>query len=504
MPDNFAKNNLHLVRGRLLARNVVWNLLGTGSPLIVAIPVVPILIRSIGTDRFGVLTLAWAFTGYTSLFDLGLGRALTQIVAQKLGEGEDHEVPKVFWTSLLLMLLFGFVGMAAIVALSSWLAHHALKIPLALQDETTHAFRLLGLSVPIVITSTGLRGLLEAHQRFDLVSTLRVPIGVFTFAGPLLVLPFTRSLGAVVGVLVAGRLISCAAHLWLCFRVVPELRRRVAWHRPSAGPLLRFGGWLTVGNIVGPMMMYLDRFIIAAMLSATAVAYYATPYDMVTKLLLIPTAVVAVMFPAFSVSFVKDRSRTNLLYSYSVKYILLVLFPIILLLVVLAQNGLTLWLGADFARHSTRVVQWLALGAFANSLAFVPFSFIQGIGKPDLTTKLHLFELPFYLVLLFWLIHTFGIEGAALAWSTRTIFDASALFLIARRFLPTGSPMTRETKGLIVAALALLLLAAFPQDFMLKAAFLFLCILGFVLVTWFLILTPEERSVAQGFLVMNK
>ena len=499
MAEASANSQPHLTSGRLLARNTVWNLTGNIAPLIVAVFCIPILIHRLGQDRFGVLTLAWALVGYASLFDIGLGRALTQLVARKLGAGEDHEVPSLVWTSLLLMLALGVFGAAVIFTISPWLVHVALKVPQALQSETLRAFYLLGLSIPLVISAAGLRGLLEAHQRFILVNALRVPLGVFTFVGPLLVLPFSRSLVPVVGILVAGRFLGCLAHLWFCLRVVPELRRRVIWHGPSAGPLLRFGGWMTVTNIVGPLMVTLDRFLIAALISVAAVAYYATPYEMVTKLLLIPAAVVGVMFPAFSVSFVNDRGRAALLYGRSVKYVLLALFPIILLVIALAQNGLTLWLGADFAQHSTRVVQWIALGVLANSLALVPFSFVQGIGRPDLTAKLHLVELPFYLGMLFWLIRADGIEGAAIAWTTRTILDAVALFLMAKRFLPTGSPMAPKTKRLLAAASTILFLAVVPQHLGLKVAFLLLALVAFILVTWFLILTPEERSLAQEY-----
>jgi len=49
--------NLHLMHGRLLARNVIWNLIGNGAPMIVAVFCIPILIRGLGTDRFGVLAL---------------------------------------------------------------------------------------------------------------------------------------------------------------------------------------------------------------------------------------------------------------------------------------------------------------------------------------------------------------------------------------------------------------------------------------------------------------
>jgi O-antigen/teichoic acid export membrane protein len=278
----------------------------------------------------------------------------------------------------------------------------------------------------------------------------------------------------------------------------------VAWHGLAAGSLLRFGGWMTVSNIVGPVMVTLDRFLIAGLISVTAVAYYATPYEVVTKLLLIPIAVVGVMFPAFSVSFVKDRDRAALLYGRSVKYILLALFPIIVLIIALAQNGLKLWLGADFARQGTSVIQWLAIGVLANSLALVPFSFVQGVGRSDLTAKLHLLELPIYLGMFFWLIRARGVEGAAIAWTGRTVFDALALFLTAKRFLPTGSPMAPRTKGLVAAGIATLFLAVLPQDLVPKVAFLLVAILSFVLVTWFLILTPEERSLAQGLSVVGR
>src|SRR6516164_4930865 len=102
MTETAEKHNAHLTSGRLLAKNMVWNLLGSGAPMIVAVFCIPILIRGLGKNRFGVLTLAWSLIGYASLFDLGLGRALTQLVAQKLGAGEEREIPSLAWTSLLL------------------------------------------------------------------------------------------------------------------------------------------------------------------------------------------------------------------------------------------------------------------------------------------------------------------------------------------------------------------------------------------------------------------
>ena len=121
-----------------------------------------------------------------------------------------------------------------------------------------------------------------------------------------------------------------------------------------AVPLLRFGGWITVSNIVSPIMSHLDRFLVAALVSIAAVAYYVTPYSVVTNLLIVPVAISGVLFPAFVASFVQDRERTALLFARGIKYVILAMFPIALLIVAFARQGLDLWLGKEFAEHSFR------------------------------------------------------------------------------------------------------------------------------------------------------
>jgi O-antigen/teichoic acid export membrane protein len=495
-PKNY---NGHLTSGRLLAHNAVWNLLGSGAPMVVGIVCIPILIRGLGKERFGVLTLAWILTSYAGLFDLGLGRALTQLVARKLGAGEEREIPSLAWTSLVLMMVLGFAGTLSILLISPWLAGRGLNVPAALQSETLQSFRLLGFSLPFVITTAGLRGLLEAHQRFGLINALRIPMGVFTFAGPLLVLPFSKSLAPVVATLVAGRVVAWAVHLLFCLRVLPELGRSIVWERSAVGPLLRLGGWMTVSNVVGPLLITLDRFLIGAAVSMTAVTYYSTPYEVVTKFLLLPVALMGVMFPAFSASFAQDGERTALLYGRSVKTLFLALFPVMLCTVALAQDGLKLWLGLEFAQQSFRVLQFLAVGVFLNCLAYAPIALLQGVGRPDLTAALHLIELPLYLCLLWWLISMRGIEGAAIAWSTRAAVDALLLFVLAKRVLPGKSPIQLRAALLLAMALLIFALAVRIQGPIVKSIFLLGTILCFTVVTWFRILTPEERTLAISY-----
>lgn len=506
MAEAVLNHNKHLTSGRLLARNTIWSLVGNGAPLLVAVVCIPILIRALGKDRFGVLTLAWALIGYANLFDLGLGRALTQLVSQKLGTERETEIASITWTSLVLMLLLGLGGTGVIVLITPWLVTRGLNVPSSLQHETMQAFLLLGASVPFVITTAGFRGLLEAHQRFGLLTAVRIPMGVFTFAGPLLVLPFSSSLVPVIAALLAGRILSWVAYSLLCLKVLPELRHSagVVWDRSMVGPLLRFGSWMTVSNIVSPLMVTLDRFLIAALVSMAALAYYATPYEIITKTLIFPGALMGVMFPAFSSALVHDLERSTVLFQQSLKTLFIVLFPISLCAITLAQDALRLWLGAEFASHSFRVLQWLAGGVLINSLALVPFTFLQGAGRPDLTAKLHLIELPLYLALLWWMIHTYGIEGAAISWTCRVTADALVLFVLARCEIPAKGRISLRGFAMMLAAVPVLILGSILQDAIAKSFFLIGAVLTFLLVAWYWILAPNERARIQNYFQLQR
>ncbi len=497
MRDRENNDNNQLTSGRLLARNTIFNLIGQGAPIIVAIFTIPILIKELGTDRFGVLTLAWIIVGYFSLFDLGISRALTKLVAEKLGAGRQHELHAIIWTSMFLMMILGLIMALVVSMLSPLLVQKILKIPDALQQETLNSFYLLAISIPVVISTAGLRGILEAYQCFGFINAIRIPMGILTFLGPLAVLPFSQSLFPVVAVLAAGRAIAWAVNLLFCFHIMPSLRNNISLKKEIIKPLFYVGGWMTISNIIGTLMVYLDRFLIGALVSVSAVAYYATPFEVVTKLLIIPGAFVGVLFPAFSTSFAQDPNRTALIFRRGVKYVFLALFPIILITITFAYEGLNLWLGSEFAQHSTNVLQWLAVGVLFNCLAIIPFALIQGVGRPDLTAKLHMIELPCYLITLWLLLLSRGIEGAAIAWFVRAAVDSFSLFGIAYMLLPAIPGIISQMTFIIGGVLVFTGLASLTIGLTMKGLFILITLSAFALVTWLRFLTPEERALIK-------
>ena len=251
---------------------------------------------------------------------------------------------------------------------------------------------------------------------------------------------------------------------------------------------------MTVSNVLGPLMVTFDRFLIGSIISIAAVAYYSIPYEVVTKLWLISSALVGVLFPVFSATSVTDRTRLAYLYESGVKYIFVVLLPLTLLLVVFAPEGLSVWLGSDFAHNSAPVARLLAIAVLLNSMAQVPFTHLQSVGRPDVTAKFHLMELPVYLVTLFFLARHFGITGVAVAWLLRVMLDSFLLFWFSFRLLPECRFIVTRLPLMIGGALALNLAAALITGVAIKL--IVVCVIFFVAVPalslW--MFTPAQRA----------
>jgi O-antigen/teichoic acid export membrane protein len=411
----------------------IWNLSGQILPLVAALVCIPHLVTGLGIERFGLLTLVWTFIGYFTLFDLGLGRALTQLISRRLGGDQEEEIPHICRLAQRIMLGMGITGGLFLALSATFVVRKILHVPQHLDEEASYAFILLAIGIPAVVATSGLAGILSAYQRFDLINYLRIPLGIFNFAAPLAVLHFSNSLVSVTSVLLVGRLLNWAAHIILCRKLIRNCPK--SEQRPSGllQMLLGFGGWMTVTNIVGPLMVYFDRFLIGSLISVAAVAYYTTPYEVATKLWLISGAFVGVLFPAFSQG-AGDRHSNGRLLANSMKWIALVIHPLAFTIIIFSREGLTMWLGPEFASNSYVVLNWLAFGVLINCIGQVPFAFLQALGYPNITAKLHLLELPIYATLLWLTLPDWGVMAAAIAWTARVTVDAAALIVISTRY----------------------------------------------------------------------
>lgn len=398
--------------------------------MFVGLFVIPILISKIGTERFGMLSIAWMLVGYFGFLDMGLGRALTQKVAERIGSNKTDNIKAIIWKALSLVTFFGVLGAIFMYFMTSWLIYDLFNMSVDYQKEAEIGLYWLAATVPIVIMSTGLFGVLEGQQHFGITALIRAPLGTMVFLAPLLATQHSESLSWMLGSLFFVRALALIALIIITTKTLKAYNGWVS-QKGELLSLFKFGGWVTVTNIISPVMVYFDRFYIASILLVSVVAYYTTPFDLLTKSLIVPFAIIGVMFTSFASNWLQNKEKVITQFKMSIAYIVAVMLPFSILVFWLAKPGMTLWLGSDFAEESYEIVQWLSAGIFFNALAMVPFAFIQAIGRADITAKLHLIELPIYVVMLWYCVNQFGLVGAAIAWVIRVLIDAVILYILS-------------------------------------------------------------------------
>jgi O-antigen/teichoic acid export membrane protein len=491
------------VRNKIIVRNTVLNFFGLVIPLAVGFVTIPMVVRILGNDRFGILALVWVVFGYFGLFDLGLGRTTTRYIADALGRNESGKLASTLWTTVYLQ-----AGIGLLAAILSYLAaplivRRVLNIPEGFVGETILTIRLVGLSLPVMFISSSFRGVLEAAQRFDLVNAVKVPVNILFYVLPLAGVALGFGLPGIVVLLVASR--AAALVVWgaLSLRVMPALRTRPVLHGKLVRPLFSFSGWLGLSSILYAVTSSMDRLVIGSLITVEAVTFYSAPYEAINRVGVVPGSLSMVLFPAFSYLDAGGRTdRAETLFARSMKFLLLSTGPVFLLLMFFAGDFLRLWLGADFAAKSAFVVQMLAAGFLINTVIAVPNNYLQGIGRVDIAPKYQAFELVAFTAMTWAGAKFWGIKGVAVASAVRLV--AFTLFLSAASF-KAGRVRFGFVwkKGLAGALAALGLLAA---GLAANAALGFgvwgaaVLVIAFAGAAYFRLLDGEERTFITGLL----
>jgi len=406
----------------------------------------------------------------------------------------------------------GAIGAVALFGLTDLLVNGILNIPNDLLEEARLTFHLLALGIPVVMITSSFSGVLEAAQRFDLINAVKIPSSILTYLLPLLGLLLGLGLPGIVALILLARFGTLISFVAMNLRIRPELREYSAT-ADLLTPLFSYGGWITVSNVIGPFLVYLDRFLIGSILTISAVAYYTAPYEAVTRLWIISSSLTMTLFPVFSALERGENSwRQGFLFSRSVKYILLTTGVAVVMICLFAREIMQIWLGADFVTESAIALQLLALGVLINSLACAPFALLQGIGRPDLPAKFHLIELPIYIVVVWLLVSHYGINGAAAAWTLRVALDTLLLFWATFKVCNLSIRIL-DINGATAGGVSLLILAGagygmktIAADLSIFSQFLIMMVLLmlFAWIVWGRVLDGSDRGVVLKMMKLKR
>lgn len=413
-----------------------------GCVLLLNVLFVPPMLRAFGMELYGVLAITWMVLGHLRWLDLGFSVACAKYVARDLALEKRDDAVVWAWTALAVQAALGALGGAAL-----WLAAPALVEVLRIDPERSglvvFALRMFALVIPFDLAARSMTAVLEAAQRFAWINGFNVLVAVWTFAVYGVGILRDGDFAAVVYGLMALKTAHLAAAYWAATRVLPGLWRPLG---PGRGPVLRnlrvaemlkFGGWVSVTTGLGPLLLYFDRWVISTMRGVGVLPLYMVPFQILWSLSVVPSSLSLPLFPAFSMMEASTSwERIERIFIQAHRYLLLGLAPILFTLFVWAPELLRLWIDPSFAAQAAGPFRVLIVGFGVGLFAPLTGALVNGAGRPDIIAKIYLVELPLNVALTLFLVREYGVIGAALSYSIRTVVETLVLWVAAYRTFP--------------------------------------------------------------------
>lgn len=410
------------VRKPSFRQNTLYNLGGSLSSMAVALCTVPLFLHKIGTARYGVLTIIWLFIGYFGVFDLGLSRATANQIA-KLRDIQERA--DIFWTAILLNAGVGLVGGLVVYFMGALIFQYVFKMPGSMRAAVVTMMPWLAASVPIATITGVLTGVLEGCERFLLVNSLQV-FGTCLLQIVPLIVAFLHGpeLGWLIAAAIVTRMVTTAPLVVGVLQTLPVGRPRLPKRR-WARVLFGYGAWITVSNLINPLIVSLDKFMIGGISGLSSVTYYAVPERLARQASVIPGALARTLFPRLSAGHELDAKATAVR---ALAALIAILTPLTVLMILSMRPFLSFWINPRFAASAGPVGLVVSLSIWINGMAYIPYSFLQARERPDLTAKFNMIEIFPHIALLWLGLHKFGLIGGAWALVFRDTLDATLLF----------------------------------------------------------------------------
>lgn len=405
-----------------LLKDISWNMASYIIPMLVAIPTLGIIARHLEVERFGLFMLIYTILGYASIFDLGFTRALVRCISRV--KHDIKEVKEYLLSTLIVVFFLSLIPMLLLFVFSGKIAG-LLKVTTTNVDEFTTCLNISAICFPMLMIFLVLSTYFEGNERFKHLSLIKVITSVCLSIFPMLFVMYGSTLiFAVVGIAIA-RIVALFLISITIFSEIGNVKSKILCLNKIKN-LIQYGSWLTLTNVINPLLTSIDRFILSSASGANSVALYTAPSEIINKCLVFPNLVARTLFPKFA------RGNDYLLQRTVSSIVFVGMCVACTILYFFSEIIINLWLGSKYV-DSVMPFKILVVGLFFCGIAQLPYIVMQAKGFSKVAAIIHSIEVVPYLALLYYLSSHYQYIGAAIAWTIRVSID-SILFLSIEKF----------------------------------------------------------------------
>lgn len=398
-------------------KNSAYSVFAFAWPMALSFFATPFIVSKLGQEYYGIYALVLSFVGFFGVLDFGVAPALVKYVAELKTKKEYSKLSKIFSSAIFFYLAVGVIGAVLIILLSPYFINSVIKNSTINPSFIWGIFVISSFGFIITMLLSAYSAIPGALQRFDLTSKINVVISTLSTIGIVSLLFAGFGLKAVVVFNIVTSLIGLIIYIILDKKMLPKIKLTFKIDRGSFKTIMGFGGVAFIASISSMIISNLDRLILGGMLGPTDVTYYVIPGNLTIKILGFVNAITTVIFPlSASLLAAGETESLKKLYKRATRLIGLLLVLIIVPAFVMSGKFLLYWLGPDFAKNSTFVLQVLLLTYGFSALASIPYLISFGSGRPKYSAFYAASVAAINVLFMFLLIPKFGINGASIAY----------------------------------------------------------------------------------------
>jgi O-antigen/teichoic acid export membrane protein len=400
--------------------NIVSNLLGRAWGAILSLLFLPVYLKFLGIEAYGLVGLHISLLGLITVLDLGLSTTLNRELAKGTTSGVQdsrdrdtiHTFEVIFWGG-------GFMVGAALLLVSPWIAENWIHSHAVAPGTVRNAVAIMGLLIAIQWPSSLYIGGLMGIQRQVLLNTIQAIAATVQSAGAILVLwLISPTVEAYFFWQILVALLLTAILRRTLMEAIPPSIHAVSFRKELFLTHWKFSAGMTAITALATILTQADKVILSRLLPLKSFGYYILSFNAASALGFIVYPFFSALFPKFSqLAHGHQELEVSSLYHAGAQFVSALMLPAGFALLVFPRELLSLWLrDAETAENTFRLLRLVASGTILNSLMVLPFALQLAYGWTRLSLLKNVVAVALFLPSLVFVTSRWGAIGAAYLW----------------------------------------------------------------------------------------
>ena len=455
-----------------LKKNIFANFLSQFYITLIGIILVPLYIRFMGVEAYGLIGFFAMLQAWFSLLDMGLTATIARETARFRGGATDALSYRCLVRALeVVFLIVALIGGFAMVAAADYIAQNwlqASQLPIA---EVQSAVKLMAITISMRWMCGFYRGTISGSERFVWLSEFNSMIATLRFVG---VLPFLIFVDATPSIFFKFQFGVAAIELtglvFFAYRLLPNLPHGKQAHLrlTSLKPIIKFSAHYAFVSTAWVLVTQTDKLVLSKILPLAQYGYFTLAVVVAGGVFAICGPISGTLMPRMSkLEAEGDHAGTIRVYRKTTQLVAILAGSASITLAFCAEPLLWAWTGDRYMAHQAAPI--LSLYALGNGvLTIAAFPFYLQYAKGNL--RLHLIGNAVFVIILIpstiWAASQFGGKGAGYVWLVMNLLSFVAWLPLVHRKVEPGLNLKWYGQDTLVIFLAAIVVGYCASNFL--------------------------------------